>query len=239
MTSTPGAFAAAGASTVLDWNDQVVALAPTNRYRTAEAAGTALVDDGSAPLVGVTAASNITHNQASMIPTYAAGKHKITTAGGQIDTGAIATNAVVGTTLTWIYRGTAADVIGNGEIFRAIDGRIGMDVNATHVRMNRYGSSLGLPAVMCARGLLLDDVPHLCTLVYLQNDQRFYIDGTLVGSSAQNAGLMATPTATVHRFARSGAGDHLRGRYQEIHRYGYPFSHAQAAALGASFLKIP
>lgn len=202
------------------WSAWVASRSPYSWYKLDEAAGTTLTDSGASPVNGVTAASNITHNQAGLIPGDAGGKSKTSAAGGQIDTGIIARDAATGWTMYTTYKGTAANVTGNGEWFRQINSNgVTVRIGASDITLTQYGAgttgwSFG------PRTLLLDGTPKFVAWVFKNGDQRLYIGDTagtltLAGSQTLNPGVSPTGTS-VTRFHRNDGSNFLSGSDDDI-----------------------
>lgn len=215
------------------WTDAMTALAPYAWYKMDEASGTTLIDSGSGALNGVTASSNITHNQASIIPGNTSGKSKITASGGQIDTGSFVTSrAVSGWTIVWTYKGTSANIAGTGRIFNG--GSVQINAGASDIELRQFGSdtttrSLGSRAAMLAGSAVM------VTMVCAVGDQRLYINDTLNGSQTVDPGVDPAGTS-VFRFARGGGSDYLSGQYDDICFIAGALSGAQVSSLYASWL---
>ena len=212
------------------WNDAVAALSPSAWYKMDEASGTTLV--AAVGSNGVTAASNITHNQPSLVPSDASGKSKISASGAQIDTGTIAYDFSTGFTVIWVYKGSTSDVAGNGEVFRTISvNHLAVRVTATDLILAALSGTTRTDA-LCARGDLLDSAAHMCTLTLVNNEQKFYLGSTLK-STFTNAATMSN--SSVIRFARSGAGNYLSGNYDELIFVPSVLTGTQISTLHSSF----
>lgn len=228
-------YVAGGGGPPASWNAAITALSPYAWYKMDEASGTTLVDaTGSAN--GVTAASNITHNQASMIPSDATGKSKITASGGQIDSGVIGKDSVTGFTMIWTYKGTTSNVVGNGEIFRTLGAGVTVRVGASDITLTQWGTSTP-GSSLGARSALLTGSAVLVCLVCLAGDQRLYINATLNGSAAITVGTDPTGTDTF-RFARNTAANFLSGQYDDLVFVPGALTGGQVSSLYSSWLGV-
>lgn len=218
------------------WTAAVTALAPPHWYKLEEASGTTLTDSGSSPSNGATAASNITHNVASLIPGNTSGKSKTSASGGQIDTGTVAYNFSAGNgfTMVWTYKGTTANVVGNGETVRSLGvSHLTIQVNATDFILAALSGVGSLTDVLCPRGDILDGTAHLLVFTVIDNSQKFYVDGTLKTTLTRSAGLNSSGQ---FRFARSGSSAYLSGGYDDFVFVNSILTPTQVADLYASWL---
>lgn len=200
------------------WTDAIDALNPYSWYKCDEAAGTTLVDSGDAPLNGVTAATNVTHNQPSLVPGDPAGKSKFTTLGGQIDTGSFVTSrAVNGWTMMGAYKGTPANIAGTGRIFNG--GGVQINAGAVNIELRVFGSDTTIRS-LGTRDFMLSDKKIFWCLVCKVLDIRFYLgdeDGVFSLRGAHSFDPAADPTGTaLFRFARGGGTDYLGGYYSNL-----------------------
>jgi hypothetical protein len=225
------------------WSAHIASRSPYSWYKLDEVSGTTLTDSGGTPVNGVTAASNITHNQTGLIPGDAGGKSKTSAAGAQIDTGVISRDGTTGFTIYGTYKGTTANITGNGEWFRTINTNgVAVRIGATDISITQYGGTT-TPTAMGARTLLLDGTAKFYAWIFKQGDQRLYIGDlsgtlTLAGSSSMSPGVAPSGTS-VFRFHRNDGSNFLSGSDDDIVFISGADTFAQVQATYYAWLGTP